>query len=79
MKLKPGRTQELLRKLAPACRIKTIQVPQKELKGVLESGEVDLAIGSIYSVSSELFQQRLFAHPFVCIASPITLAPASMA
>ena len=60
---------KLLKALAPACRIKTMQVPQKELKGVLESGEVDLAIGSIYSVSSELFQQRLFTHPFVCIAS----------
>ncbi|MCX7175296.1 MAG: LysR family transcriptional regulator [Proteobacteria bacterium] len=60
---------KLIGKLAPACRIKTIQVPQKEIKGVLESGEADLAVGSIYSVPGELFQQRLFTHPFVCIAS----------
>lgn len=60
---------KLISRLAPGCRIKTIQVPQKEVKGVLESGEVDLVIGSIYSVPGELFQQRLFTHPFVCIAS----------
>lgn len=59
----------LISRLAPGCRIKTIQAPQKEVKGILESGEADLAIGSIYSVPDELFQQRLFTHPFVCIAS----------
>lgn len=60
---------KLFRELAPRCGIKTIQVPQKEVKEVLESGEADLAIGSIHSVPGELFQQRLFTHPFVCISS----------
>lgn len=55
--------------LAPHCAIRTIQVPPKDVKGVLESGEADLAIGSIHSIPNELFQQRLFTHPYICIAS----------
>lgn len=55
--------------LAPRCRIKSIQVPHNEIQNVLETGEADLAIGSIHTVPSGLFQQRLFTHPFVCIAS----------
>ncbi len=60
---------KLFRDIAPGCRIKTIQVPRKEIKEVLESGEADLAIGSIHAIPTELFQQRLFTHPFICISS----------
>ena len=55
--------------IAPGCRIKSIQVPHKEIKEILETGEADLAIGSIHTLPGEICQQRLFTHPFVCISS----------
>lgn len=60
---------ERLRVLAPHCRIRTLQVPTEQVPAVLESGEADLALGSLHLVPAGLFQQELFRHPFVTIVS----------
>lgn len=54
---------------APGCSIRTIQVPTEQIEHLLASGEADLALGSIRSVPDGLFQQKLFLHSFVTIAS----------
>ena len=54
---------------APGCSLRTMQVPLELIEGLLASGEADLAVGSIRSAPQGLFQQRLFLHSFVTIAS----------
>ncbi len=54
---------------APGCSLRTMQVPIEQIEGLLASGEADLAVGSIRSAPQGLFQQRLFLHSFVTIAS----------
>jgi DNA-binding transcriptional LysR family regulator len=56
-------------KLAPKCRIRTLQVPTEQIAGLLASGEADLALGSIRSVPEGLYRQRLFLHTFATIVS----------
>ncbi len=58
-----------LRVTAPNCALRSTQLNPKDIPAALESGELDLAIGSVYSVSKGLFQQQLFTHPFVTIVS----------
>ena len=58
-----------LKKLAPGCSLRTIQVPIEQIEGLLASGEVDLALGSIRAAPDGLYQQRLFLSSFVTIAS----------
>lgn len=60
---------EALRRVAPGCTLRTTQLPPKQIFGALESGNVDLAIGSLQTVPSGLFQQQLFTHPFVTIVN----------
>jgi len=60
---------EKLRTLAPHCSIRTKQVSPESVEEALESGEVDLAIGSLSTVPPGLFQQELFRHNFVTIVS----------
>lgn len=54
---------------APSCSLRTLQVPIEQIETLLASGEADLAVGSIRSAPEGLFQQRLFVHSFVTIAS----------
>jgi DNA-binding transcriptional LysR family regulator len=54
---------------APGCSLRTMQVPTEQIEGLLASGEADLAVGSIRSAPEGLYQQRLFLHSFVTIAS----------
>lgn len=56
---------------APGCALRTMQVPIEQIEGLLASGEADLAVGSIRSAPQGLFQQRLFLHSFVTIASTL--------
>jgi DNA-binding transcriptional LysR family regulator len=56
-----------LRKEAPYCSIRTLQVPAEQIAGLLASGEADLAIGS-YSGPDGLYKQLLFMHGFSTIA-----------
>lgn len=58
-----------LRKAAPHCTVRTLQVPAQQIQGVLESGEADLALGSLHSVPEGLFQQQLFTRSFVTIVN----------
>ena len=60
---------EKLSRVAPNCTIRSVQLAPKDIASALETGEVDLAIGSLHSVPSGLFQQQLFTHPFVTIVS----------
>jgi DNA-binding transcriptional LysR family regulator len=60
---------EKLWREAPDCTIRSVQLAPKDIATALEAGEVDLAIGSLHSVPTGLFQQQLFTHPFVTIVS----------
>jgi len=58
-----------LRQAAPHCTLRTLQVPVHQIQSVLESGEADLALGSLHSVPEGLFQQQLFMRSFVTIVN----------
>lgn len=60
---------ERLRAAAPGCTLRTLQVPMSQMQDVLESGEADLALGSLHSVPEGLFQQQLFTRSFVTIVN----------
>lgn len=54
--------------VAPGVQIRTVDLPPAQIEPALRSGEVDLALGYIPElVGAALFQQRLFAHSFVCL------------
>jgi len=58
-----------LRREAPHCTVRTVQVPIEQIEGLLASGEVDLALGSIRSAPEGLYRQRLFLNTFVTVIS----------
>ena len=58
-----------LREAAPGCTLRTLQIPMHQIEDVLESGEADLAMGSLHSVPQGLFQQQLFTRSFVTIVN----------
>lgn len=60
---------DALRREAPGCTIRTLQLPPKQIFAALESGNADLALGSLHAIPSGLFQQQLFTHPFVTIVN----------
>jgi DNA-binding transcriptional LysR family regulator len=58
-----------LRKYAPDCTLRSVQVPLPQVKDLLASGEADLALGSFRAAPDDLFQQLLFLHEFVTMVS----------
>lgn len=60
---------ERMRRIAPHCTLRTIQIPPKQVFSALESGDIDLAVGSLHSMPEGLFQQQLFTRSFVTIAN----------
>ncbi len=59
---------ERVRTVAPAIEVRTLNLPVPELEPALRSGEIDLVLGYYPKLqSAALFQQRLFAHSFVCL------------
>lgn len=54
----------LMRKLAPLCSIRTLQVPAEQIESMLASGEADMAIGTYRTAPDTLYKQRLFMHGF---------------
>lgn len=58
-----------LRREAPHCTLRTMQAPIQHIQEVLESGEADLALGSLHAVPDGLFQQQLFMRSFVTIVN----------
>lgn len=62
------RLLEAFMQFAPGLDVYTVQLPEERIEPELCSGAVDLALGSYPSLSSAaLYQQRLFAHSFVCV------------
>jgi DNA-binding transcriptional LysR family regulator len=57
-----------LSKVAPGVNLHAVQLPIKELREALESGEMDLAVGFIPGLSTGYYQQRFFNRSYVCIA-----------
>lgn len=57
-----------VRREAPHCTLRTLQVPAEQMEGLLASGEADLAIGSYRTAPEGLYKQRLFMHTFATIA-----------
>lgn len=54
---------------APRCRIRGVRAHHSQLLGMLEQGEIDLAVGSLVGAASSLRQQRLAEHQVVCMVS----------
>ena len=60
---------ERLRREAPYCTLRTLQMPMQQIAQALESGAADLALGSLHSMPEGLFQQQLFTRSFVTIVN----------
>ena len=60
---------ERLRRQAPGCTLRTLHIPMQQIEHALESGEADLALGSLHSMPEGLFQQQLFTRSFVTIVN----------
>src|SRR5471032_1043152 len=58
-----------LRKAAPHCTLRSLQVPLEEIEATLAAGEADLALGSMHVAPEGLFQQQLFLYTFVTMVS----------
>lgn len=58
-----------LKQTAPLCSLRTVQMPPQQMANALATGEADLALSSLRSAPEGLYQQQLFAHSFVTIAS----------
>lgn len=56
---------ERLGRLAPAVQLSTVRAGTIDLKLEMEAGRVDLAIGAFETVSTALYQRRLFRQPYV--------------
>jgi DNA-binding transcriptional LysR family regulator len=58
-----------LRKVAPHCTVRSVQVPLEQMEATLAAGEADLALGSVRAAPDGLYQQQLFLHTFVTMVS----------
>lgn len=62
------RILERLQSLAPLASVRSVALGPSELRGALEKGEVDLAVGYFPDLeTTNFFQQRLFTHHFCCL------------
>lgn len=62
------RIVELLARAAPGLDVATVDLPTEQIEPALRSGAVDLVLGSFPDLDgAALYQQRLFAHSFVCV------------
>jgi DNA-binding transcriptional LysR family regulator len=53
---------------APGVSFRTVHLPAAATRRALESGEADLAVGFVPDLKAGVFQQRLFATEYVCMA-----------
>ncbi|MDF3836036.1 LysR family transcriptional regulator [Cupriavidus basilensis] len=58
-----------LRKAAPRCTLRTLQLPLQQIPQALEAGDADLALGSMQTMPQGLYRQQLFTHPFVTLVA----------
>jgi len=56
-----------LRQRAPRCRLACIQAPAADIPRMLESGQIDIALG-LLGMPGKLRQRRLFDYDLACIA-----------
>jgi len=59
----------LLREQAPKTRVHVRRIPDGDRGDALASGEVDLAIGHITTMTTGFHQRRLFSERYVCLTS----------
>ena len=58
-----------LRKVAPHCTLRSVQVTLEHIEATLATGEADIALGSVRAAPDGLYQQQLFLHTFVTMVS----------
>ncbi len=58
---------ERLRREAPGVTLQTVRTTADSLRGDMESGRVDLAIGPLPQLQAGFFQRRLFDQRYVCL------------
>lgn len=58
-----------LSRVAPNCEVRTRSISEVEFKSVMESGQIDLAIGGPMGDVSDLMQQKLYEHELVALVS----------
>lgn len=56
-----------LSRSAPGVNLNTVQLPVREMRDALESGDMDLALGFIHGLFADCYQQRLFRRSYVCM------------
>jgi DNA-binding transcriptional LysR family regulator len=56
-----------LSEIAPGVNVHTVQLPVKEMREALESGQMDLAVGFIPDLAAGFYQQRLYKRSYVCV------------
>jgi DNA-binding transcriptional LysR family regulator len=56
-----------LSEIAPGVNLHTVQLPVKEMREALESGQMDLAVGFIPDLAAGYYQQRLYNRSYVCV------------
>src|SRR5690606_17612822 len=52
---------------APNVNLNTVQLPIRQMREALESGDMDLALGFIHGLSADCYQQQLFRRSYVCM------------
>jgi len=59
-----------LRRHAPGVTVRSVTLPPAQIATGLEEGDIDLAIGYFPDLKARnFFQQRLFAHTFICLVN----------
>ena len=59
-----------LRRHAPGVTVRSVTLPPAQIAAGLEEGDIDLAIGYFPDLKARnFFQQRLFAHTFICLVN----------
>lgn len=56
-----------LSEVAPGVNLHTVQLPVRDMREALESGEMDLAVGFIPDLAAGYYQQRLYNRSYVCV------------
>src|SRR5262245_45156503 len=62
------RLLETARRNAPGTSFRTVHLPAAATRRALETGAADLAVGFVPDLKAGVFQQRLFATEYVCMA-----------
>jgi len=62
------RLLETAKRGAPGISFRTVHLPAAATRRALETGEADLAVGYVPDLEAGVFQQRLFATEYVCMA-----------